>query len=348
MKSLTVLLTLLAILFGVGASGVASAAPPSPEDTVATFRVDFPVTLSDGNQYTVAGFAYVQTRNYGRDCAARRDIVQVLVHGGSYDHRYWDAAPNGATGYSYARAMAARCYGVLAIDRLGAGMSSRPDGDLLGVANDASSIAQVLQSLRQLGNPVGRSFPRIVLVGHSFGTFSSTYALGSYGNLADAFVATGWTNSPGLVPIDPELFAALFATPYITTPPEVRTALFYAPQYADPAVIAYDNSTLADTITRGFLADAVGVFTARAAGDVAQIKALTRVDQVGVPVFVQLADADALFPASLGPAEAPFYSAAPTVTVDTLTGMGHSFNLHLGRATSWERIDAWITATLPR
>jgi pimeloyl-ACP methyl ester carboxylesterase len=206
----------------------------------------------------------------------------------------------------------------------------------------------VLQSLRQLGNPMGRAFPRLVLVGHSFGTFSSTYALGSYGNLADAFVATGWTNSPGIVPIDPDFIASLFATSYITTPPEVRTALFYAPQYADPAVIAYDNDTLADTITRGFLADAVGVFTARALGDVAQIKALTRVDQVGVPVFVQLADADALFPASLGPAEPALYSAAPSVVVDTLTGMGHSFNLHLARATSWDRIDSWITATLPQ
>jgi hypothetical protein len=31
---------LLAIIFGAGASGVASAAPPTPAETVATFRVD--------------------------------------------------------------------------------------------------------------------------------------------------------------------------------------------------------------------------------------------------------------------------------------------------------------------
>jgi pimeloyl-ACP methyl ester carboxylesterase len=339
---------LLVIIIGLGTSGVASAASPSPEDTVATFRVDFPVTLSDGNRYTVAGFAYVQTRTYSRDCAQKREVIQVLVHGATYDHRYWDAEPIGGSPYSYARSMAARCYSVLAIDRLGAGASSRPDGDLLGLANDASSVAQVLQSLRQVGNPMGHAFPRIVLVGHSFGTFSTTYTLGTYGNLADAFVATGWTNSPGVVPVDPAYIESLFATPYITLPPEVRTALFYAPQDADPAVIAYDNSVLAGTFTRGFLADAVGVFTARALGNIGQIKALTRVDRVGVPVFVQLADADALFPASLGPAEAPLYSASPSVTVDTLAATGHSFNLHRSRGTSWDRIDGWIATTLLR
>ena len=113
-------------------------------------------------------------------------------------------------------------------------------------------------------------------------------------------------------------------------------------------MIAYDNSALADTFTRGFLADAVGVFTARALADIGQIKALTRVDWVGVPVFVQLADADALFPASLGPAEAPLYSASPSVTVDTLAATGHSFNLHRSRGTSWDRIHGWIAATLLR
>lgn len=346
MKSLYALLTLLAIICAIGASGVASAAPPNPANTVATFRVDFPVTLSDGNQYTVAGFAYVQTRARTQECAARREIVQVLVHGATYDHRYWDAAPNGMAGYSYARSMAARCYSVLAIDRLGAGASSRPDGDLLGVANDASSIAQVLQALRQLSNPMGRGFTTIVLVGHSFGTYSSTYALGTYENLADAFVATGWVNSSGFVNVDPEYIASLFAASYITLLPEVRAALFYTAEYSDPAVIAYDNSTLANSFTRGFLADAVGVFTARATSDVAQIKALTRVHQVDVPVFVQLADLDALFPASFAPYEAPLYEAAPSVTVDTLTTTGHSFNLHPTNQTGWDRIDAWIAATL--
>ncbi len=115
---------------------------------------------------------------------------------------------------------------------------------------------------------------------------------------------------------------------------------------ADPSVIAVDNANLADTFTRGFLADAVAVFTARALGDIAQIQALTRVDRIGVPVFVQLADNDALFPASYAAAEAQFYSGAPAVTVDALASSGHSFNLHTARQASWQHIAAWLQRTL--
>ena len=54
----------------------------------------------------------------------------------------------------------------------------------------------------------------------------------------------------------------------------------------------------------------VGQSSLRALGDTAQIQALTRVDQIGAPVFVQLADYDALFPASYAAVEAQFYSGA--------------------------------------
>ncbi len=203
--------------------------------------------------------------------------------------------------YSYARFMANRCYTVLALDRLGTGESSRPDGDVVTKETEASALAQILTLLRQTG-----TFKRVVLVGHSFGTLLATYTLGTYGNLADAFVATGWVNAPGVVPVDPAYIQSLFATPYITLPPEVRTALFYDTANADPSVIAFDNAHLADTFTRGFLADGVAVFTARALGDTAQIKALTHVDQIHVPVFVQLGANHALFPASYATAEAGF------------------------------------------
>jgi alpha-beta hydrolase superfamily lysophospholipase len=46
---------------------------------------------------------------------------QVLMHGGTYDHRYWDAPAIDGIPYSYAREMAGRGYSVLAVDQLGAG-----------------------------------------------------------------------------------------------------------------------------------------------------------------------------------------------------------------------------------
>lgn len=327
-------------------SGAAFAQAAGPSVSVQVERVAFPVVLSDNQTHTVVGYLYTPQGNDRHTCEERRDTVQVLLHGGGYDHRYWDAGTINGSEYSYARDMVRRCYSVLALDRLGAGESSRPDGFFLDKEQDASSIAQVLTDLRRQANPTGRKFKRVVLVGHSFGSFSSIYTLGTYGDLVDALVVTGWTNSPGVVPIDPAFIQALLVNPYINLPPEVRTALFYSLDSADPDVVAFDNAALADTTTSGFVIDAVDVFTARALGDVAQIKALTNVDRIGVPVFVQLGDFDVLFPASLAGAEAAFYSSAPSVTVATLTEIGHSFNLHLNRQAGWDQIAAWINSTI--
>jgi len=269
-----------------------------------------------------------------------------LLHGGTYNHRYWDAGTINGVDYSYARFMAARCYAVLALDRLGAGESSKPDGDFLDKDENAASIAQVLISLRTPYNPTQRKFKQIVLVGHSLGTFSAVYTLGTYGNIADALVATGWVDAPGVVPIDPAFVEATLAEPYIVFPAEVRTALFYYAPSADPDVIAFDNASLADAYTRGFWLDTIDVLTARALGDVDAIKALTRVDQVAVPVFIQLSDFDILAPAAFAGPEADFYVNAPTVTVNILTDMGHCYNLHLNHLDGWEAIAAWIAHTL--
>jgi pimeloyl-ACP methyl ester carboxylesterase len=345
MKKAIFILTLVCLMVVSGA-GATFAQHADPDVSVQVGRVAFPVTLSDNQVYTVVGYLYTPQGNDRHSCEERRDTVQVLVHGGGYDHRYWDAGTINGTDYSYARDMAGRCYSVLALDRLGAGESSRPDGDLTDKEQDASSIAQILTELRKQNNLTGRKFKKIVLVGHSFGSFSSIYTLGAHGDLVDALVVTGWTNAPGVVPIDPAFIQALLVNPYISLPAEVRTALFYHLAAADPAVIAFDNAVLTDTTTRGFVVDAVDVFTARALGDVNQIKALTKVDQIGVPVFVQLGDFDALFPASLAGAEAGFYSGAPQVTVDTLSNIGHSFNLHSNHQAGWDRIAGWIGRTL--
>ncbi|HKQ77942.1 MAG TPA: alpha/beta hydrolase [Blastocatellia bacterium] len=309
-------------------------------------RVEFPVILSDNQVYTIVGFLYVKQRIGQEKCKKKPDTVQVLLHGGGYNHKYWDAGTINGVDYSYARFMAEKCYAVLALDRLGAGESSKPDGDFLDKDENAASIAQVLISLRANHNPTGRKFKQIALVGHSLGTFSSIYTLGTYGPLADALVATGWVNAPGVVPLDPAFFQALLANPYSVLPSEARSALFYYSPSADPDVIAFDNASLADTVTRGFLLDTIEVLQARALGDVAAIKALTRVDQVTIPVFLQLGDQDVLSPASSAVPDAAFYAGAPSVTINTLTDMGHDYNLHLNRLTGWQAIVNWLASTL--
>lgn len=337
MKKLLFIAVMLSLLFATGTQAVFA-------DDVQVERIAFPVVLSDNQQYQVVGYLYTQAGNPNNidQCGARNHTVQVLLHGATYNHRYWDAAAINGNDYSYARYMAQQCYAVLALDRLGSGESSKPDGDLVNLANDSDSIAQVLSSLRTNRNPSQRRFKRIVLVGHSFGSLDAVYTLGEYGNVADALVATGWIHSPGTVPIEPAIFEALLANPYISVPAELRTALFYHAPAADPDVIAYDNATLSDTLTRGYLADALGVFTARAYADINQITALTKVDHVNVPVFVQLSDFDILFPSALAGAEAGFYGNAPSVTVDNLANIGHGFNLHTEHLAGWQHIAGWI------
>jgi pimeloyl-ACP methyl ester carboxylesterase len=312
--------------------------------TIQMERFEFPVVLSDQQTHTVVGYLYSVTGNPNNieNCGQRSHTLQVLVHGGSYNHKYWDAPAINGNDYSYAQYMASQCYSVLAIDRLGTGESSKPSGDFVNLTNEGDGLAQIVTSLRTNRNPTARKFKRIVLVGHSFGSLLSVYTLGEYGNVADAAVITGWVHSPGVMPLDPNFVQQLLQNPYIFSPAEVRTALFYHLPTADPAVIDNDNATLADAITRGFFLDAIAVFTARGVGDGAQIKALSKVDQVNVPVFVQLADFDFLFPASVAGPEASFYSSAPSVVIESLTNMGHSFNLHTNHSDGWQHINTWI------
>src|SRR5215471_3782118 len=136
-------------------------------------RLDFSVSLSDGNTYTIAGFLYYNG-NY------RNRPLQVLVHGGTYNHNYWNVPAINGHDYSYARFMAEEGYALLAIDQLGAGDSSKPPGDFVTLSETASSLHQVLVQMRSADNPLGYGFDKIVLVGHSFGSINAILVQGTY------------------------------------------------------------------------------------------------------------------------------------------------------------------------
>src|SRR5512134_1855726 len=115
MKKAIVLLTLLCLSL-VSGTGAAFAQQAALGVSVQVDRVAFPVTLSDNQVYTVVGYLYTPQGNNEHICEERRDSVQVLLHGGGYDHRYWDAGTINGSEYSYAHEMARRCYSVLALD----------------------------------------------------------------------------------------------------------------------------------------------------------------------------------------------------------------------------------------
>ena len=291
-------------------------------------RVDFPVTLSDGNTYQIAGYLYYHG-------SFRNRTLQVLVHGATYNHLYWDVPAINGHDYSYARYMAEQKYAVLAIDQLGAGASSKPDGDFVTLTETTSALHQVLSQLRSSENPIGYGFDRIVLVGHSFGSINAVYVQASYHD-ADALVTTGLGHVPHPLPIPPELIGALAQFPYFPLPPEARAGLFYYAPEADPDVIAYDNANLADQLTRGQLFTTFFSIFQDPAG------------QVTGPVLVQLGEHDALWPSTYAAGEAAYWTSAESVTVQSLANVGHDFNTHLDNQTGWRLIDEWITANFTR
>ncbi|WP_267682848.1 alpha/beta hydrolase [Nannocystis sp. SCPEA4] len=328
---------------GLLASSPAEAGLLSPSITI-NKRVDFVVTLSDDQDYTVAGHLSMKL---GGQCGLLHGrTLQVLLHGGTYDHEYWDAPQINGEHYSYADYMTDRCYAVLALDMLGAGASSAPPGDLADLAQSASALDQVLGQVSGACSLWDLVFDKIVLVGHSMGTITSVYTLGNYGPVADALVATGWAHAPRIIPIDPAAFAEPLQQPYVAIPPPVRELLFYYPPTSDPDVVAYDNANMVSGLPRGLLLDVLDMMGALAVGDPEIINALSLVDQVEVPVLTQLGEYDIIASAAVAAEEAAFYSSSPSVTVQVLSDIGHDLNLHLNREEGWAQIDAWLTATV--
>ena len=295
-------------------------------------RLVFPVSLSTGPANVVA-YLYYHGSYENRP-------LQVLVHGATYNHAYWDFPAVNGEGYSYARYMAARKYTVLAVDLPGAGESDKPSGPALGLADTGSAVRQVVEALRSGDNPMFHRFSPIVLVGHSAGSIAATYAQANW-HPADALVITASRHLVGDVlglPITQAILPLLFqlvsffqGVQYFSLPSDNRTGLFYYPPAADPDVIALDNAT-ADQWTNGQLLTTFFAFL---------YPSIDQVGQVTGPVLIQLGTNDVLFPAALPEVERALWTST-SPDIETLTGIGHDFNLHLNHADGWREIDAWI------
>ncbi len=316
-------------------------------------HVKFPVQLSDGSTHTIAGVFYVNpaqraicshknTPRKVEKCFLKLTTLQVLVHGWTYNHTYWDPYGADKPGRSYARFMAKKGYLVLALDLLGTGASSVPNGETLNFTENVLSLIQVLSQIRSQQHLHKNRIQHIALVGHSGGTILSVLTAGTVPNIVDFLVATGWSYVPHQV--FPQRFIKLFLQqiPYIRFPSDVRTALFYYEPTARPRQIAFDNSQLADQFPHGALKQGAPILDALENGDIELIKAFSLVDQVKIPVFVQLGDMDMIAKPTIPEAEEEFYSGSPDVTVQVLENIGHSLNLHIDRKTGWRSINRWL------
>lgn len=201
--------------------------------------------------------------------------VQVLLHGGAYDHRYWDV-PHQPDDYSYVAAAVAQGYATVNLDRLGYGASTRPAGQALTFAAGAAAVAQVITQIES--GALGVAPGPIILNGHSMGGIVAEMVAGAETAVA-AMIVSGLANTPDdggaeeddgdaggppdgpppFVPAtsDPRFDGQDWAEGYLVTAPGVRPMIFHAEDAIAPEMVAVEEA-ISDTLAVAELAAVMG------------------------------------------------------------------------------------------
>jgi pimeloyl-ACP methyl ester carboxylesterase len=343
----------LAAMAGIGLLVAPTLAFASPDDGPRCEQVTFPVALSPGAPADNTIVAWLCARG---PIAGR--TIQVLLHGGTYDHNYWDY-PLHPEQYSYVRAATNAGYVTLNLDRLGSGLSSHPAPDALTLHANAFTVHQIVQTLRADSLTVpgfGRvRGDRVMLVGHSLGADISSIEASTYGDV-DGVVLSAYSHTvgPGTPILESNVYPAAFdpkfaslglPLDYLTTLPGTRGESFYYLPGADPAVIALDEQ-LKQTVTVGELSDLVSSFPV----------------SIGIHVPTLVADGDfdsidcnapSCSQSGTLTTEASNFSPDACVQIVDIPFSGHDLNLHrnapawFGVALLWS--DLWVgpLAALP-
>lgn len=311
-------------------------------DTTQCQQVSVPVALSAGDEpdYHIAGWLCGQGNLSGK-------TLQLLVHGYTYDHTYWDF-PYQEPNYSYVTSATNAGYATFAIDRIGVGQSSHPAPELVTVMSNAYVVHEIVQDLRA-GSIGGVAFPKIVLVGHSLGTLISWQEAGTYGDV-DGVIASGFVHVPSPTAValvttasypadlDPLFVNSGLPVGYLTTIPGRRSIFYNAPD-ADPALMAIDETTKQTGTDSEIATFGVGV------------DPLLTVN-IHVPVLSAMGQNDILCQPSLLFAcntsqqlvakEAFAYSSHACLEGYVLPNSGHDMNLHLNATVWYTAANNWI------
>jgi pimeloyl-ACP methyl ester carboxylesterase len=282
-----------------------------------SIKFDYPITIADGSSQFAAHFTPALDH--------RRGVLQVLVHGNSYDHRYWNAATINDQDYSYTAYMTAQGFDVLAVDLPGVGDSDRPDGHSVSLDAVGSALGGLVASLQETDAIPGYRFDHVSLIGHSMGASISVYTEARW-PAADSVVVTATGFHPGRPKSAwaPGAREALLSDPYALVPRPGRLKFYHLPQ-TDPEVIRYDNEVLRTPIPSRLWSDCITLQDDPNAGFA----------DLTCPVLIQLGEHDPILPARCAAEERAIYTSSCEATVSAIPDIGHSFNLHLNRERSW-------------
>ena len=299
--------------------------------------LSFTVTLTptDPTPYTIAASI---CGHHGRHLP----VIQVLLHGSTYSHLYWDFPDQPET---YVEAANHAGFVTLNMDRIGIGQSDHPPATEVTVESNAFTIHQIVTALRSgTVAPDGRPLfvDRVMLVGHSLGSDIAAVEAATYADV-DGVVVSGLLHNagPGVGAFQASFYPAFLdpetasAPPnYFTTIPGTRAPSFYNLADADPEVIAEDEATK-QTVTLGELVTFVDGFAAT--------------PNIHVPVLVAVGDNDVIFcdapSCSAGGTltrEAAFYAPDADLETFALPESGHSMNLHRNAPVWFDVANDWV------
>ncbi|MFJ8816402.1 alpha/beta hydrolase [Amycolatopsis thermoflava] len=295
---------------------------------------------------------------YGRLClppGPAPDVLQILVHGASYDHTYWDF-PGFDGRYSYTRAQHSAGYATLAVDQLGVGRSSHPPSALVTQLAGANALHDVVTAAR--AGTLGPAFGRVALVGHSFGSLTAWLEAATYSDV-DGVLASGASHSLGalaLAQLGPHIRPARLDP--VTAPrvpvtdlgylsiPGARAVVFYHLPSTDPAVIEQDEATRSE-VPAG-VAATIPVYIPATLGIRVPVLEVNGVEDK--PFCAQGGGAsltDCASDATLHASEAPFFPPEAQLETTVIPGAGHNLNLHRNAGTFFDRAVRWFQDHFP-
>ena len=297
---------------------------------------------------------------YCQPVAKPSSTVQVLVHGITYDHAYWDIPdPDGGDRYSYEAAAAKAGYATLAIDRIGAGKSSHPTSYQVDINSNAATVRAVIHALREgkISSPEKIATPvkKVVLVGHSYGSMTSWFVAQNNPEV-NAVVLTGATHNVREIETPLRVSAPLYPSflddrfeykaydpGYLTIRPGTRPDPYYLPdKNYDSRVLAWDEANKG-TVTFSELNNYPMIFR-------------TPLD-IRVPVFLIIGSADGIFCSlAAGDMGAPCDTAehliasegpqlgsqVPSIDAYIVKGAGHALNAVRTSQETFTAIQKWI------
>ncbi|KAF2122265.1 Alpha/Beta hydrolase protein [Lophiotrema nucula] len=122
----------------------------------------------------------------------KEETVLLATHGGGFDRRYWTSSHKPEE-YNFVEHALDNGYSVFYYDRLGLGLSPIISGYEAQASNQVELLAKIAHGIRS-GKYTGQTAAtKIVLVGHSLGSFFSNGAIAKYPDLAEGLVVTGFS-----------------------------------------------------------------------------------------------------------------------------------------------------------